>query len=104
MYPEFQKRIREEILPIVDKDGSIPCAELLEAKTIRNFIQEVLRIRPVAPVLFLQAGKRIEIGGKYPDLKDLIMVHVESAMQQVTKDPTKFDPDRFDRPMTPGVY
>jgi cytochrome P450 len=47
--PSLVQNLREELAPLMEKDGSVPSAKLADAKLLNGIINETLRLHPPVP-------------------------------------------------------
>jgi cytochrome P450 len=101
--PELQKNIQDEVKPLVDSTGmlqSIQATDKMEySEAVAN---ETLRLKPVAPILFLEPMQDVELGGfKIEQGTSLFLLTQYGALQDSNfSDAKKFSPSRWMQPPT----
>jgi cytochrome P450 len=94
--PDWQKRVREEIVAVTGTRDVI--ADDLERLPITHrVLKEALRLYPPAPVLTRVNLKPVTLGGNRLETRTLIVLPVFAIHRHKTlwEDPDRFDPDRF---------
>lgn len=97
MHPEWRARLADELDAVVGTDGRMDEETLARCVELSAFVQEVMRLHPLSPVLmriaaadFVVNGYRVEAGER------LMFPHtVPHLMHEVFPDPERFDPERF---------
>jgi cytochrome P450 len=94
--PEWQKRVREEVLAVAGR-RPVDAGHLDKLVVTRAVLEEAMRLYPPAPVMTRQTACAVELGGKaIPAGADIIIpVFAVHRHRRLWDDPDRFDPDRF---------
>ncbi|HET6389942.1 cytochrome P450 [Hyphomicrobium sp.] len=94
--PEWQERVREEIVSVIGS-GRIDAAAVGKLPVTNRVLKEVMRLYPPAPVMTRIAAKDVELGGKAIPASTLVVmpIFVIHRHKSLWQDPERFDPDRF---------
>jgi cytochrome P450 len=111
-YPEVQKKLQKEADEVLPKDFANNLSELEKVDISKlvytqNFIREVLRLRPVAPLNGGMTLKESVIGGHtIPKGTDVFTLsRLGGLLGTPTPDPFSFNPDRWNIEKTnPDLY
>eukprot|EP01119_Soliformovum_irregulare_P025439 TRINITY_DN9424_c0_g1_i1.p1 TRINITY_DN9424_c0_g1~~TRINITY_DN9424_c0_g1_i1.p1 ORF type:complete len:480 (+),score=81.47 TRINITY_DN9424_c0_g1_i1:22-1461(+) len=90
--PDIQSKVREEITQATSID------DLAALRYSRNFLLEILRLRPPVPTLDRYAAEDCVLAGQNIPQGTCVFLnfHVAHLDDRYWKDPFKFDPSRFD--------
>jgi cytochrome P450 family 710 subfamily A protein len=106
-HPDVYQKVREESLAVRGSDLSKPIdGEVIEQLVYtRNVIKELLRYRPVAPMLIEEAVSEQEIPGKCPFKAPKgawVTCSLVAACENGFTEGSKFDPDRWGKERNEG--
>ena len=95
--PEWQERLRAEIVALAPEGGGVPYAQLDRMELTDMAFKEALRLIPPVPSLPRRALKAFDFGGYHIPAGTQIGVSVAQThiMPELWPDPHRFDPLRF---------
>lgn len=106
--PDVESRIRREIDDVVGDEGELTFDALKRLTYLQHVIQESLRLYPSVPFNGFTALQDDVLPGGYFVPKDTYVVYSAYILHRrpdLFPDPTRFDPDRFERkPPKPFEY
>lgn len=102
-YPEVQKKLREEVMSVVNRyDGEITYEGLREMTYMDQVFNETMRLLPVGVVLRKRCTEEFELRGSdgvvcriKPGTQLMIPVKALHNDPQYWENPEKYDPERF---------
>lgn len=99
LHPEWQERLREEILAVRQTAGDdLPYDRLGELKLVEMAFKEVLRLHPSVPAIPRRALREFEFAGYRIPAGTFIGVNplITHRMADLWPEPDRFDPTRFE--------
>jgi len=100
LFPEWQEKIHDEAASCGIPSSAWTSSKVFELKVVKNFLNEVMRINPTAPLIFLENVRPITLGGRTVPGSTSLYLHTNSAANSLFQDPKNFNPDRFNN-LTP---
>jgi cytochrome P450 len=104
-HPEWQEKLRSELLDVVDADG------VVALESLRATVDEVLRLHPPVPVIPRRSLQPLNLGGFDVPAGTMIfipaaMVHRDAACWTSgdSFDPTRFSRERAEHKKLPGAW
>lgn len=96
-HPEWQRRVRDELLASEARRGSLSAASLAELPVTENVLKEALRLNTPAPIIWRRAVRDVAFGGYRIPAGTVTGANVllTQRLPQVWPDPERFDPNRF---------
>ena len=94
--PEWQRRIRDEVLTVAGKE-QVRAEHLDKLVVTRAVLEEAMRLYPPAPAMTRQAACTTELGGEtIPEGANIVIsIFVVHRHRHLWDDPDRFDPERF---------
>ncbi|MFP9193752.1 cytochrome P450 [Natronosalvus vescus] len=101
-HPAVERRVHEEVDTVLE--GEQPtAASMRRLTTLRNVLQEAMRLYPPVYVMFRQARRDVTLGGYDVPEGSLVMCSQWATHRdpRYFDDPDTFDPDRWNEPSHP---
>lgn len=97
LFPEWQERVREEVMGVIGEGGDIGREELGKLPLLDAVFQEAMRIYPPAPVLMRRTIAPVTLGDVElgAGATITIPIYVVHRHRSLWQDPLRFDPSRF---------
>jgi cytochrome P450 len=94
--PQWQTRIRDEVLSVAGRDRIGP-EHLDRLTTTKAVLEEAMRLYPPAPVMNRQTASAMVLGGKHltAGANIVIPIYAVHRHRRLWEDPDRFDPERF---------
>ncbi|HTP27297.1 MAG TPA: cytochrome P450 [Anaeromyxobacteraceae bacterium] len=106
-YPEVQRRMRDEAGSVLGKQ-EVPrdLGELGKLSYAEAVIHETMRLKPAAPVLYIEANQEQELGGvRLAKGTRLVLLTRYCALhERHFRAPDRFEPERWIDPRCPGAH
>ncbi len=97
LFPEWQERVREEVLRVVGKGTRISRDDIGKLSLLDQVFQETIRLYSPVPILMRLTTLPVTLGGVALKRGAMIIVpiYVIHRHRKLWQDPLKFDPSRF---------
>jgi cytochrome P450 len=97
LFPEWQERVREEVLRVVGKGARVSREDIGKLSLLDAVFQEAMRLYSPVPILMRLTTRPVMIGGV--SLKQgamiIVPIYVIHRHRKLWQNPLKFDPSRF---------